>query len=84
MQAALKEYGGRKQKFQRFLKKALLDPEMALNGTTLESLMIQPVQRVPRYRMLVEELLKARVELSGLLLGMVRFRSSVGGGDGRG
>eukprot|EP00602_Paraphysomonas_sp_CaronLab_P000051 CAMPEP_0185028450 /NCGR_PEP_ID=MMETSP1103-20130426/14168_1 /TAXON_ID=36769 /ORGANISM="Paraphysomonas bandaiensis, Strain Caron Lab Isolate" /LENGTH=652 /DNA_ID=CAMNT_0027562875 /DNA_START=12 /DNA_END=1970 /DNA_ORIENTATION=+ len=44
------------KKFADFLEKARSDPRC--KGLTLDSLLIEPVQRVPRYRLLLEELLK--------------------------
>jgi FYVE/RhoGEF/PH domain-containing protein 5/6 len=44
------------KKFQEFVEAARLDPKCT--GLALESLLIEPVQRIPRYRMLLEQLIK--------------------------
>lgn len=44
------------RKFGDFLEKALKDPQCCNLG--LESLLILPVQRIPRYRLLLEQLIK--------------------------
>jgi hypothetical protein len=44
------------RKFSEFIEKVEKDPH--LQGQKLESLLILPVQRIPRYRLLLEQLLK--------------------------
>jgi hypothetical protein len=49
---------GEDKKFQAWLLDTEAKNAEQLSGTSLSSLLIQPVQRIPRYRMLLEELLK--------------------------
>jgi hypothetical protein len=44
------------KRFEDFLQKALLDPRC--KGAGIESFLVTPVQRIPRYRMLLEQILK--------------------------
>lgn len=44
------------RKYSDFLEKQMKDP--LSQGMTIESLLIMPVQRIPRYRLLLEQLLK--------------------------
>lgn len=44
------------KKFAKFVERACQDPKCL--GCGIESLLISPVQRIPRYRLLLEELLK--------------------------
>lgn len=44
------------RKFAEFLEKARADPRSL--GMGIDSFLMEPVQRIPRYRMLLEELLK--------------------------
>jgi hypothetical protein len=46
----------RNEKFRKFCENALLNPKCA--GLSLESYLIMPVQRIPRYKLLLEQLLK--------------------------
>ena len=48
---------GEDKKFQAWLLDTEAKNAEQLSGTSLSSLLIQPVQRIPRYRMLLEELL---------------------------
>lgn len=47
-------------RFSQFVEEAKLNP--VCNGQDIESLLILPVQRIPRYRLLLEELLKCTPE----------------------